>query len=189
MTAAAISDPNAKVSKVWGVPLVVVLFFAGMMLPTSLSVNAGGLRLSAYRVLLILMFIPMLVQLLSGKRGKMHIFDLFVALHCFWAFLALVKWGGLGKAIETGGIYTVEFAGPYLLARLYIRSFHDYQMFAKAFVGVCIGMLAFTIPEAVTAVHILYDFFAAISGSPRAPFIEQRMGLERTFGPFDHPIL
>lgn len=50
-------------------------------------------------------------------------------------------------------------------------------------------MLIFTIPEALTSVHFLHDTIAGIMGAPRAPFIEQRMGLERTFGPFDHPIL
>ncbi len=37
--------------------------------------------------------------------------------------------------------------------------------------------------------HILHDGLAAISGGAPAPFIDPRMGLERTFGPFDHPIL
>jgi hypothetical protein len=51
------------------VPLVVAVFFIAMMLPTAVSVNLGGLRLSVYRVVLIVMILPMLLQLLSGGRG------------------------------------------------------------------------------------------------------------------------
>ncbi|MEL6584349.1 MAG: hypothetical protein AAFQ36_11000 [Pseudomonadota bacterium] len=175
--------------RVWGVPLVVALFFLGMMLPTSVSVNAGGLRLSVYRIVLILMFIPMIITLLSGKRGKVNIFDLLIFGHCIWAVFALIKWGGVAQGIESGGIYVIECAGAYLLGRLYIRSYDDFAAFAKAYVGVVVGMLIFTIPEALTAQHILHDTFAAVFGGPRAPYIDPRMGLERTFGSFDHPIL
>jgi hypothetical protein len=45
------------------------------------------------------------------------------------------------------------------------------------------------IPEALTGIHILHDGISGAVGGPMAPFIEPRMGLERTFGPFDHPIL
>jgi hypothetical protein len=50
-------------------------------------------------------------------------------------------------------------------------------------------MLVFTVPEALTGKHILYDTIAGAFGGPAAPDIEPRMGLARTFGPFDHPIL
>jgi hypothetical protein len=50
-------------------------------------------------------------------------------------------------------------------------------------------MLLFTIPEALTGVHILYDGIVKVVGGPMAPAIDKRMGLTRAFGPFDHPIL
>ena len=93
------------------------------------------------------------------------------------------------QGIESGGIYIAEFAGSYLLGRLYIRSYEDFRALSQAFVMIVVGMLAFTIPEALTSVHILHDGIAGATGGAPAPFIEQRMGLERTFGPFDHPIL
>lgn len=175
--------------RIFGVPVVVALFFLGMMLPTSVSVSAGGLRLSVYRVVLLLMFLPMLVTLVSGKRGKMHLFDGLAIGHAVWALLALIAWGGLAQGIESGGIYIVEFLGAYLVGRLYIRSYEDFLGLSRFFVLTVCGMLVFTIPEALTSVHILHDSIASVMGGPMAPFIEQRMGLERTFGPFDHPIL
>ena len=174
---------------VFGVPVPVALFFIAMMLPTAVSLNLGGLRLSAYRVVLLIMILPMLMDLLTGKRGRAHVFDLLVLAHCGWALLALMNWGGVAQGIESGGIYIVEFAGAYLLGRLYIRSYDDFVAMARAYVGLVLAMLVFTIPEALTGMHILHDGISGAVGGPMAPYIEPRMGIERTFGPFDHPIL
>ncbi len=178
-----------RTRRLFGVPVVVALFFLGMMLPTSVSVSAGGLRLSVFRVVLLVMFVPMVLTLLSGKRGKITLFDALALGHAFWALLALIAWGGLRQGIESGGIYIVEFLGAYLVGRLCIRSYEDFAAFARFFVVTVCVLLIFTIPEALTSVHILHDSIARAMGGPMAPFIEQRMGLERTFGPFDHPIL
>ena len=178
-----------RTRRLFGVPVVVALFFLGMMLPTSVSVSAGGLRLSVFRVVLLVMFVPMVLTLLSGKRGKITLFDGLALGHAFWALLALIAWGGLRQGIESGGIYIVEFLGAYLVGRLYIRTYEDFAAFARFFVATVCILLIFTIPEALTSVHILHDSIARAMGGPMAPFIEQRMGLERTFGPFDHPIL
>jgi hypothetical protein len=185
----AIAAKTRRKGTIFGVPIVVALFFFGMMMPTSVGISLGGLRLSVYRVVLLVMFIPMLVMLFSGKRGQPHLFDALALGHAGMALVALIHWGGLQQGIESGGIYIVEFAGAYFLGRLYIRSYNDFRAFAKAYVVIVVGMLAFTIPEALTSVHILHDGIAGATGGAMAPYIEQRMGLERTFGPFDHPIL
>jgi hypothetical protein len=175
--------------RILGVPLPVALFFLGMMLPTSVGVTLGGLRLSAFRVVLLVMFLPMLVTLLSGRRVRANIFDALVLGHALLALAALVRWGGLQQGIESGGIYVVEFAGAWLMGRVYILSHADFRAFARAFVLTVVVLVGFTLPEALTAVHILHDGLATISGGAPAAHIEPRMGLERAFGPFDHPIL
>ena len=180
---------HPKSRTIFGVPVPVAIFFLAIMLPTAVSLNLGGLRLSVYRVVLIVMILPMLFQLVSGQRGRMHIFDALALGHCAWAILALIKWGGVAQGIESGGIYTVECAGAYLLGRLYIRSYDDFAAMALAYVGLVMATLVFTIPEALTGIHILHDGISGAVGGPMAPFIEPRMGIERTFGPFDHPIL
>lgn len=180
---------NGRSRTIFGVALPVAFFFVGMLLPTAVSLNLGGLRLSVFRIVLILMFVPMLVRLYSGRAGRMTVFDALVAAHCIWALMALINWGGVAQGIESGGIYIVEFAGAYLIGRLYIRSYEDFAAMARAYVALVVGMLFFTVPEALTSVHFLYDTISGIFGGPPAPYIEQRMGLERTFGTFDHPIL
>ncbi len=180
---------RTKSRTVFGVPVPVACFLFAIMLPTAVSLNLGGLRLSAYRLVLLVMFVPMLSQLLSNQRGRMHIFDGLVLAHCGWALLALIKWGGLAQGIESGGIYAIECAGAYLMGRLYIRSYEDFAAMTRAYVGLVLATLVFTVPEALTGNHILHDSLAAVFGGPKAAYIEPRMGIERTFGPFDHPIL
>lgn len=175
--------------KLFGVRIPVALFFIGIMLPPELSLNLGNLRLSGYRVVLIVLFLPSLYVLLSGKHAKFGVFDGLIFGHAAWAVLALIKWGGIGQGIESGGIYVIECAGAFLVGRLYIRSYEDFEAFAKAFVWVVVGLLVFTLPEALTEIHILRDGFSAVLGGPGAPYIDKRMGIERAFGPFDHPIL
>jgi hypothetical protein len=175
--------------RIFGIPVIVALFFLGMMLPTSVSVSVGTMRLSAYRIVLILAIVPMLVTLATGRRGHATIWDGLVMAHAAWAMLALIVWGGLRQGVESGGIYVVEFVGAWLVGRLYIRSYDDFAAMARAFVWVVVGLLVFTVPEALTSVHILYDTIASLTGGAPAHYIDQRMGLERTFGPFDHPIL
>ena len=164
---AAVADGAPAPRRIFGVPVVVALFFLGMMLPTSIGVSAGGLRLSVYRVVLILMFLPMLLRLLSGAAGRLTVFDLLAVSHAFWALLALIKWGGIAQGIESGGIYIVEFLGAYLVGRVYIRSYRDFSAFARAYVGAILITLPFTLAEAVTGIHILHDGLAA--GLQRAP--------------------
>jgi hypothetical protein len=60
---------------------------------------------------------------------------------------------------------------------------------ARLFVGIVLVMLCFTIPEALSGAHILHDGAASVFGGPRAHEIDKRMGLERAFDSFDHPIL
>jgi hypothetical protein len=187
MTATAPAQRKGR--RLFGVPIVVALFFFAMMFPTSVSVNAGSMRLSLFRVVLIIMFLPMLWALFSGRNLKPNIFDALVLGHAAWALLALINWGGLVQGIESGGIYIVEAVGAYLVGRVYIRGLVDFTAFAKLFVGSVAVMVLFTLPEALSSNHFLYNGFAAATGAPPAPYIEKRMGLARAFGTFDHPIL
>lgn len=175
--------------RIFGVPVAVALFTFTMMLPTSVSVNLGGLRLSAYRMVLLAMFVPMLLSLVSGRRAKLNLFDGLAFAHGGWAMLALMAWGGPAQGLQSGGIYVVEFVGSWLMGRVYIRSYADFAAFARFYVATVCATLAFTLPEALTSVHILHDGIAAVTGGAPAPYIDKRMGLARAFGPFDHPIL
>src|SRR5687767_13382918 len=49
----------------------------------------GTLRMSVYRIVLVVMFVPCLVMWMTGKAGRMRIADNLVLLYSFWATLSL----------------------------------------------------------------------------------------------------
>ncbi len=104
-----------RIRRLFGAPLVITLFFLGMMLPTSVSVSVGGLRLSVYRVVLLVALVPMLAALITGKKGRFNGFDALAIGHSVWAMLALQHWGGLGQGTQSGGFMCAvsRISGPW----------------------------------------------------------------------------
>lgn len=169
--------------------LPVMLLIVAFMMPPETSVSLGSLRLSPYRVILIILVVPSLLHLLSGKAGPLNSVDLAMLGHSLWCVLALGAYGGAEQAIESGGIYFVECFGAYAMGRRYIRNARDFQAVSVFIaVAVCV-LLAFALPESVTHVHFLREGFRAVLGGPSLPMIDPRMGLARAFGSFEHPIL
>ena len=76
-----------KSRTLFGVALPVAFFFIGILMPPEVSLNLGGLRLSGYRVVLLIIFLPMLFALFTGRRGKLNIFDGLVLAHAAWAVI------------------------------------------------------------------------------------------------------
>ena len=152
-----------------------------LLLPPELSVHLGGLKLSGYRVLLLIMFLPMLYQLMLAPALKTTPADWCMCFVSAWSFVALVANHTVIEAIEKGGILIVEMLGAYLVARVYIRSYAQLQ--AVAFLMVCITALVLivSIPESLSGVHFLRGSNITI--------YPERFGLHRAYGPFDHPIL
>ena len=74
-------------------PVFVILFLVGICIP--LIINVGSVRLSAYRIVLTLSFIPMLFVLFSGRVGRLNIGDICVFLICIWAAISLLVNHGL----------------------------------------------------------------------------------------------
>jgi hypothetical protein len=165
-----------------------LLAFAFVM-PPETSVALGSLRLSPYRVILLIVIVPTLIHLLSGKAGKFNGIDLCVFLHSAWCVIALGAQGGLGFAIETGGIYFVEAMGAYAVGRRYVRNPDDFHALCLLLALLVCGQLVFALPESVTHQHYLREMFRAVLGGPSLPSIEPRLGLSRAFGSFEHPIL
>ena len=91
-----------------------------LLLPPELSIELGGLRLSGYRIVLLIMFVPMLYALMLRPSVRMSYADWGMIFVSVWSLLALVVHEGLVEAIEKGGILIVEMFGSYLIARIYI---------------------------------------------------------------------
>ena len=170
-------------------PKIPMLFLLALIMPPETSMMLGELRLSPYRFIL-LPFVPLLlVKLLGKKVGAIQTVDWLILFHSFWPLVTLAAVHGQPIAMQTGGIYAVESAGAYLVARCCIRRLEDFQGVVGAFVLIILLMLVFTLPEAVTGNHVLRETARAVLGGPPLPDIEKRLGLSRAFGSFEHPIL
>jgi len=168
-------------SAIKGVPWTITLFMLAIILPVEMSFYLGSLRLTAYRLVLLIAFIPLLIRLINGNYGKIRLCDVLMGAYVIWAFLAIVVHHGFDQALESGGIYIVEGFGAYLIGRAtvcYLRQFHG---FVALFTIIVICLSFFTIPEAVFGINVLRPHVAGTVGG--------RIGLYRAFGSFDHPIL
>ena len=70
-------------------PLLAALFYIALIMPLEFSVTVGGLRLSPYRVLLLVVFISLALKLLQERRQPMNLVDGLIAAHAGWVVLAL----------------------------------------------------------------------------------------------------
>lgn len=170
-------------------PFWIVALTLALMLPTEFSVTLGTLRLSPYRIVLILAIIPAVRAF--GKvreQGKVPA-DLLVLLHLTWAFIVYAYYHGMGVALETGGVRFLEFGGAYLVARAYLTDLRSFLGFCAVLVY-CVGVLApLAVFESVTGIFIFKEIVKIVTGIPFSSRIEPRLGFTRAFGPFDHPIL
>lgn len=169
--------------------LPVVFLLVSFALPPETSVSLGSLRLSPYRLILILLFLPALVQVLQLQRNGFSTADMLMLGHGIWASLALIVTMGLGNSIETAGIYIVETAGAYFIARAYVRTVQDFTAVIRLVFWVTTGLLFFAILESLSGQHLLRSLFQAVMGGPGPHLIEPRLGLTRAFTSFEHPIL
>ena len=112
-----------------------------------------------------------------------------IIAHALWVVLALTVSGGISIGVETGGIYVVESLGAYLLGRLTITCAAEHRALIYFMVAVLACMFLITLPESLTGVHFVRETARAFMGGPALPVIEARLGLDRAFGSFDHPIL
>ncbi|MHC4994335.1 MAG: O-antigen ligase family protein [Planctomycetota bacterium] len=159
-----------------------------MVAPPELSIHAGSLRLSPYRLLLMVSVLPCLLLLLRQRRGWATVVDLLFLLHCFWVILTFIVHHGFSDGIESGGIYAFEILGAYWMGRCFVKDAVSFRFMVGIMTAFVVTIMVFSVPETVTGKHLIRDSARAVFGGPGLPFIEKRFGLTRAFGPFEHPI-
>jgi hypothetical protein len=168
-------------------PLLGAIFYIALIIPLEFSVTVAGLRLSPYRVFLLVMMIPMVMRLVQENRVLPA--DYLLGAHAFWAALALSVYGGAAVGLESGGIYVVESFGAYLVGRVAVSSPETSRAMLRFMVTALLLMAVFALPESITGYHFLREASRAVMGGSALPVIDPRLGLHRAFGSFDHPIL
>lgn len=187
--ASAIAQPVTARAK-YRLPIPVLLYFLAIAFP--IHVNAGTVFLTGVRLLLIVMMIPMCINLLAGKYGRMILTDIVFFLYSIWVIATLFV-NTPSSSLSFGGSVAVEFFGGYMLARAYIRSVEDMAAMIRALFILVLFTIPFAIFEGQTGYAPLPELIRKLQviGSIEDFSIEQdgrRLGLERVQVVFAHPI-
>lgn len=169
--------------------LPVTILLLTFPLPPETSLSLGSLRLSPYRITLIILLFPAINQLLANRKAPFSTFDALMISHGIWASLSLCFSMSVGDAIETGGIYFVETSGAYLVGRAYVKTAEDFAAVLKLVFTITATLLVFAAMESFSGFHLLREPFKMVFGGAGPHYIEPRLGLTRAFTSFEHPIL
>jgi hypothetical protein len=180
------AGPRARLpapSAARGLPGLAVLFLLSLL--PQISFKIGPLLMKPYRVVLLILFLPLLVRLCSGAAGRMLAIDWLVVGAALWAALTLVANHPIGETVEPIGIVLIELLGAYLIARVCIRSAEDFRRMVKVLFYIILFLLPFAMIESVSRRPILLQLlgqdFAIVD-------IGLRYGLRRAQAVFAHPI-
>lgn len=175
------ADPPRPISR-----LMLLLFMLGMVIP--IWIQVGPLLLMPHRIVLLLLFVPLMVMLLIGKAGRLRSFDFLMIGSALWAVAALGINGTTQGAsiIQQMGIYVLESLGAYLLARVTIRSAADFAYFTRLFFFALLILVPFGVLEAFSHRAVMLEL---IPKSVAVVNTAERWGLRRAQTVFGHPIL
>ena len=162
-------------------------FFIVLLFP--ISVTIGGLRLSPIRAMLILSILPLTIMFFLGTLGKRTWVDGLILLHAIWMMVALMVVHGANH-IAFAGITGVELVGGYLMGRAVIRRVGDFRHFVRIHMLALVVLSPFAFAELATGRLIIPSFFEPIfETTQRGQSAYGRLGLERVYSVFEHPIL
>lgn len=191
------SRPRLSARSTAALPPALSLVAITIFLPEELSFYILGLRLTATR-LIFLLLLPLLAQALSHRittgRYRFVLSDLFVPLTGGWMILASASVSGLGDALNHAGPEVLEFCVGYMVTRLLLSSrgqavsFFNLLSHVIAFVGLV------SVLDPVTDHYVTRDVSAALTGYSKSvmmvgPDTNYRLGMLRAEGPLEHPIL
>lgn len=163
------------------------IFVVSLALPFFFYI--GPTRLSPYRLILVVIFIPTLTAWLSGSLGRIRLPDILMLLAALWGAVVLIVMHGLDGGLQTAGIFVIETFGAFLFARRYIRDLPAFQRLVTSLVLTILVLLPFAIYENVAGSPILIELFGKVFHVYPVVYDEPRLGLRRAQGPFEHFIL
>lgn len=177
-------QPNADREQL---PLPAVLYLVSVVIP--IMFNAGPLLLSGLRLYLLVLIIPLMVQLFSGRFGRITIIDILFILHIGWAAVALAI-NNPDKVIAQVGSVGMEFLGGYLVGRAYIRTPESFAALCRWVIFLVLCTVPFAIVETRTGRPIIIDTIQKLPGVFSVADVnnDPRMGFERVQVMLAHPI-
>ena len=168
-------------------PALLTVFMITLILPVSFEI--ASLRLTPLRVFLLVMFIPLLAQLFSGKAGKMMAVDILMMLYCLWMILSLMVTEGMDR-FAFSGISAVELMGGYLVGRCLGLNAKDFKQYVVLQLLLMLFLLPFSILDTVADKQIWHQILNVFGDVGfRGDSSRPRFGLQRVMNGFEHPIL
>lgn len=167
--------------------IVVMLYVAAVILPIGFDI--GTLAITALRLILLIVMVPLTVRLFSGRYGKVYPVDYLLFMHALWAILS-ISINNPDRVIENGGANALEFLGGYVVGRAYIRSPAAFYALIRTVLLFTVLSLPFALIESQTGTAILVQWIDSIPGinTVEQIDIEKRLGLHRSQVVFAHPI-
>lgn len=170
-----------------GSAVLIGLYIVLLFIP--LDIHLGPIRLSPYRIFLLLMVLPATLQWISGRLGRIMLPDLLFLFFVGWTALALTVHHGLGSTLQGNGMLFIECFGSYVIARKLIQNEADFLFFVKFFAAslAVAGLLAAY--ESLTFHRIILRVFEGHGIRLGTSQTETRFGMLRAQGSFESPIL
>jgi len=168
-------------------PLPVLLLILSFLCPSELSLYAGGLRLPPHRVALIILVPIALWRMMSGKAFRIHAFDILILVYAVWTGVTFTLHHG-SDGIPYGGSLALECAGGYLVARVWVRDLQVFRAVISLLVASIVVTALIALPETLLHQPFAHQFMHALTGVHHHAQTEVRMGFNRAYGTFDHPI-
>jgi hypothetical protein len=151
--------------------------------------HLGPIYMTGVRVVTVVMILPLLFRLFTGRLGRVLFADIFFMLHLAWAAVAL-QVNNPAQMITQIGSVGPEFLGGYLIARAYVRSRADFLALCRALMYMVLFSLPFALYEARTGNPLIITTLSRLPGIVNLGNvnIEPRLGLQRVQGFMTHPI-
>ena len=169
-------------------PLPVILLIIAFLCPSEFSVYIAGLRFPPHRVALFLLF-PLAIWRLVRQSGlKFKAYDLAFLAYNVWTTLIYIYHLGSDDGLVYGGSLALESLGSYLVARVWIRDTAQFQATLTTIACAIAFAAVVALPETLFGKIYTHDFLRELTGFIHPTGVEQRVGLTRAYGTFDHPI-
>lgn len=166
------------------------LLVYSFLIPSEFNFTLGSFVLGAYRLVLICL-IPYVIWLVFKKSHitRWSVCDALALSVGVWPVIAFSLNTGIGAALESGGIQTLELVLPYFLIRLQVDSHEKRKSFAKILFTMVAILFFLGLPESIFGRHFTHEIASVLSGTTYTGSPEQRFGIWRVMGPTDHAII
>lgn len=161
-----------------------VLVIIAVVMPPGFGFSLGGVVLNPMRMLAIFLLFFMFKEYIEDRRLRSKL-DFFAFLHLLFVTTAVGVNHGVGRAVESGCVYLLEFLPFYLFGKGLILNPRRLTYFLRGIFTSVLILIPLALIETLTSYNLYYDLFNVPYYIVDAP----RFGLDRASVTLPHPIL